>query len=266
MVPTARALALASPIRNSLAQLGATLREQRGFDPSSSRKVFTISVTDYIEFLLFGPLLRYVASDGPQIQIKSCRPDQLFFIPEAALREGAVDAAIGIFPNPVSTSSEIRTQTLIDEENVCIARQRHPTIKGRLTLEKFAASEHVGIFYRDHGPGLVDSSLETLEFHRRLNGISRHFLSVPFIVAASDLIAVVPKRIATTFRKFLPLRVFELPFSLPKFPVKLVWLERNQNDSAQIWLRQKILQATRDVSVKSDFKLRARADLSTTTA
>jgi hypothetical protein len=80
----------------------------------------------------------------------------------------------------------------------------------------------VGIFYRDHGTGLVDTSLETLEFHRTLNGISRHFLSVPFIVAESDLIAVVPKRIATIFQKFLPLRIFELPFSLPKFPVKLV--------------------------------------------
>jgi DNA-binding transcriptional LysR family regulator len=122
MVPTARALAPASPIRNSLAQLRAALREQPGFDPSSSRKVFIISATDYVGFLLFGSLLRDVASDGPQIQIKSSRPDQLFFIPEAALHESTVDAAIGIFPNPVPTSSEIRTQTLIEEENVCIAR------------------------------------------------------------------------------------------------------------------------------------------------
>ena len=244
MVPTARASQLAGPVRSSLAQLKAALTEPLGFDATNSTRTFTISTTDYVEFLLVGSLLRDVTSEGPAIQINAKRPDQLFLLPEEELRDGSIDAAIGFFPNPIVPRADIRMQTLFEEQNVCIARSGHPGIRKAFGLEEFVRAGHVGIFYRPEGPGLIDTSIAALQSRRKLSAISRHFLAVPFIVAQSDLIAVVPERIAKAFKRFVPLRVFNLPFDLPVFTVRLVWLARNQDEPGHVWLRKMILRAT----------------------
>lgn len=249
MVPTPRARLLAGPVRTALAQLQTALSGRARFDPSISTKTFTISTTDYIEFVLLGPLLRHVLAHGPGIQLRMRRPDQLFLPPLAALRQGEVDAAIGFFPGPTTPQSAIRTQTLYEEQNICIVRRDHPRVHKVLGPKQFRDLNHLGVFYRPDAPGLIDISMASAGSVRNLRFISPHFLVAPFIVAATDLIAVVPKRLAMAAKKFLPLRSFDPPLDLPKFIVRLLWDERNQDEPSHVWLREQILQATKEVAV-----------------
>ena len=61
---------------------------------------------------------------------------------------------------------------------------------------------------------------------------------LPMIVANSDLLAVVPRRLADAFAARVPIRVLPLPVALPQFDICIHWHERYHNDPAIRWMRR----------------------------
>lgn len=247
MTATARALELAGPIRSGLAQLRGALAERPRFDPAVSTRAFRLAMTDYAELLLLGPLLRRIQRRAPEVQILIRRLERIFIPPEAELRAGAFDAAMGFFPEANALEPGTYSRDLFVEENVCMARKGHPLFRKRLTLRRLAAAGHVAIFYRADSRGLIDNILAGHGLRRRLQAATPHFLTVPYVVAATDLIAVVPAGLANRFRKSLPLEVRQSPLRLPPFHMRLLWHEHTAEDPANAWLRSEILACFRSV-------------------
>ena len=192
MRATARALELAGPVQSGLSQLRGAFVQRPGFDPAASTRSFRIAMTDYAELVLLGRLLRSVARASPSVQIVVRRVERIFAAPESDLRAGNFDAAVGFFPEANALDPRIRSLDLFAEDNVCIARKGHPLMRRRFTLREFASAGHVGVFYRDDTVGLIDNILAGHGLRRRLRATTPHFLSAVSVVAASDLIAVVP--------------------------------------------------------------------------
>src|SRR5690348_15078881 len=57
MMPTARAKELTDPIRRALAELGRALSAEPSFDPSRTKRVFTLGAGDFFAALILPPLL-----------------------------------------------------------------------------------------------------------------------------------------------------------------------------------------------------------------
>jgi DNA-binding transcriptional LysR family regulator len=237
---TARALELATPIRGGLAQLRSALAERPRFDPAATTRGFVVAMNDYAELALLAPLLRSLERSAPGAQILVRRVDRIFIPPEAELRSGAFDAAIGFFPEASALEPGTQSLDLFSEDNVCIARKGHPLLRRRFTLHQFAAASHVGIFYRTDSRGLIDSLLAVHGLRRHLQATTPHFLIAPYLVAGSDLIAVVPAGLGARFRKILPLEVRKVPLLLPPFRMRLLWHEHATDDPAHQWLRSQI--------------------------
>ena len=240
MTATSRALELAGPVRGGLAQLRSALAERPQFDPAASTRSFRLAMTDYAELMVLGPLLSRIQQQAPDVQILVRRLERIFIAPEAELRAGTFDAAIGFFPEASALEPGTYSRDLFVEENVCIARRGHPLMKKRFTLRQFAAASHVGVFYRADSRGLIDNILAGHGLRRRLQATTPHFLSVPFVVAASDLIAVVPAGLAARFRKMLQLEVRKVPILLPPFHMRLLWHEHTAEDPGEQWLREEV--------------------------
>lgn len=245
MTATARALELAGPVRGGLSQLRGALAERPRFDPAVSTRSFRLAMTDYAELLLLGPLVRRIQRKAPEVQILIRRLDRIFIAPEAELRSGAFDAAVGFFPEANALEPGTYSQDLFVEENVCMARKGHPLLRKRLTLRQFAAASHVAVFYRADSRGLIDTILAGHGLRRRLLAATPHFLTVPYVVAESDLIAVVPAGLAARFRKRLPLEVRKSPLRLPPFRMRMLWHEHTAEDPADAWLRSEITECFR---------------------
>jgi DNA-binding transcriptional LysR family regulator len=64
-----------------------------------------------------------------------------------------------------------------------------------------------------------------------------HFMSVPFVVARTDLIVTVPRAVAAFFLGLVDLHVLESPIDVPEFAVKQYWHRRFHHDARVIWLR-----------------------------
>jgi DNA-binding transcriptional LysR family regulator len=237
MSPTPRAMELAGPVRMALAQIRSALSESPGFVPSASARSFRIGMTDYAEYVFLGHLLSQISRDAPEVQILVRRLDRIFIPPESDLQDASLDAAIGFFPNVNTLAPVTRSLDLYSEKNVCIARNGHPILRGSLTLRRFAAAGHVGVFYRNEVRGLVDSALASHGLRRKLRATTPHFLSAAKVVAESNLIAVVPAGLAARFRKLLPLDVRNVPLHLPPLHMRLLWHERVTSDAGHQWLR-----------------------------
>ena len=112
-----------------------------------------------------------------------------------------------------------------------------------MMLESFAAAVHVvdaghvQVAPDGQATSLVDSILAARGLRRRIALVLPSSAGVPFVVAATDLIATLPGRIVKDLAVNPGLRV--LPAPLPPVEVNphLLWHPRTQNSPLRAWLR-----------------------------
>ena len=237
MTPTPAAQALIAAVREALSQLRAVLEQKPAFNPAASRRAFHVLTNDYAEIVLLAPLLGKLRKQAADVSIRVHRPPNVFQPPSRTALSDSYDLAVGFFPDALSLDASIRSEVLLEEDNVCIASGNHPTIRSRISMRQYASERHAAVFYKSEGPGVIDTILAQKGLARHLAVLAPHFTSVPFIVAESDLIATVPRRLAARFKRELKLQVLPVPFTIPPFRLSMLWHERVDSDPAHAWLR-----------------------------
>ena len=253
MTPTPRALALVVPVRGALAQLRAALEATPAFDPAVSNRTFHILANDYVDTLLLPSLIARVRKQAGEVALRVYRTQSLFDPPPTNALADTFDFAVGFFPDVLALDARLRSAILWEDQNVCIVSASHPTIRRRLTLRHYTEAGHVAVFYKTEGPGLIDTLLAQQSLARRQTVLVPHFASVPYAVAASDLIATVPERLAMRYRH-LKLRVFPAPIAIPPFRLTMLWHERREADPAHAWLHRVFVEAAAQLDLLSRSK------------
>jgi DNA-binding transcriptional LysR family regulator len=233
LVPTARAEAMALPLRDALAAMRRAIAGPSAFDPATSRRRFTLATADYVGLVLLPALMRRLAEAAPGIDIVVRTSEHH---EHDDLAQGEHDLSIGP-PAPGNERPGIRARKLFDERFVCLVRKDHPALGRKWTPQSFAVMRHAFIAPRGRPGGVVDEALSRLGFDRRIVLMLPHFLVVPFVVAQSDLVLTLPERVARTFVDQLPLAIVEPPLALPGFSMMLLWHDRAHDDPAHRWLR-----------------------------
>ena len=116
-----------------------------------------------------------------------------------------------------------------------------------MTLARYCAAPHLLVSPRGRPGSLVDDALAALGKTRRISVAVPHFLVVPHIIAASDLVATLSSRIAELFTEPLGLVAMPPPVAIPKFQIALAWHERNHHDAPHRWFRDQILAVAAEI-------------------
>lgn len=240
MVPTPRASELAPEIEAALKHLRAALQPSE-FSPESSKATFRLATSDEVEASLFPALMRSLQVSAPGVSVNCSRIQGLYSLPRRDLESGALDFALGLFAQPLPIEAGLSFREVYAPKFLCIARAGHPAIKGRLSLNRFCKLKHVATFYPGTGPGLIDRVLAERGLRRDVILSLPHWLSVPFVVAQSDLIATVPESIAIRMCDYLSLQRFKCPISFPQLRASLVWHLRTQESDAHRWFRDLVI-------------------------
>jgi LysR family transcriptional regulator, mexEF-oprN operon transcriptional activator len=95
MRPTPRALALADPVRVTLAQIQAAVLQREAFDPSTADRVFRIGLADSIEVALIPGLMARLRRAAPDVSLRLRSINRLSVLEE--LDSGRLDLGIGVF-------------------------------------------------------------------------------------------------------------------------------------------------------------------------
>jgi DNA-binding transcriptional LysR family regulator len=236
MQPTPRALALKEPVQRVLAAVKGEILDTVRFDPATEIRPYTVATSDIGETLLLPRLVARLAQDAPMINLRTLvvRPRHL----EDALETGEVDLAVGYFPDLARPTT--MQQTLFTHGFACLARSGHPLIKNGLTLEAFLEARHILVTSEGSSQELFEDALAKRGLARRCVLRIPHFMSVPFVVASTDLIVTVPRAVAALFSGLADLQVLDPPIDVPEFAVKQYWHRRFHHDARVIWLRMTI--------------------------
>src|SRR5260370_28330501 len=216
MQPAARALALRGAVASVLKTVRREILAQAGFDPGSETGAFTVSLSDIGELEFLPRLLSRLARDAPQAALKSvvASPVEL----STAMDLGEIDLAIGYFPD--LTTSVFKQQFLFQHSSACVVRYDHPTIGPVMTLDDYLSAKHVVIAQKGRIQDVVEVGLAAKGLHRRTGLQIPHVVSIPFIVAGSDLVATIPRPLAIQFAGICDLRVLDPPFPIPPIEIK----------------------------------------------
>ena len=236
MVPTAKALELHEDVRHILARLDG-LRAPRQFDPLTTPAQFTMTATEFVEYEIFPRLMERLALEGPAVSILVRQP-----YPERAmgwLETGEIDFRLGSTEN---APPALRGRPLFSDRLVSIVRHGHPALDRPITTERYVDLPHVRpeIEGRSRSERAVDDAMAAMHRKLRLSLRVRNYLTVPHVVAQSDLAAIVPSRLARAFAEVLPLTIFETPLKLPTIPYSIYWHDRTHGSPAHRWLRRLI--------------------------
>ena len=230
LVPTARALEIRQPLRALLADLDLLVRESTQFDPATTDRTFSLIATDYVHAVLSASLLKAIAQEAPDARVALLAFDPPAIWPK--LEQDDADLALVTGMN----LPEARRRPGLVESFKVIQRKGHPRGDAPFTLDSFCAAEHVLVSPEGGGFfGATDKILTETGRSRRIASSVPSFLLAPTLVASSDLIALIPIRLAALYKDLVD--QFDPPFPSPEFPADLLWHPRRQKDPAHIWFR-----------------------------
>jgi len=238
IIPTLRAEHLASPIKQLLADVEGMLQPQ-AFDPLTAKLTIKIASTDYALRAVVVPFLGALRQQAPNIRVSVLPIDDQML--HAQLERGDVDLAL---MTGDTAAPDLHTTPLFDESYVCVMRADHPDAAvNPILLERFCALDHVLVSPSGGGfQGVTDEALRKIGRSRRVTVSVTSFMVLPEILMVSDLIAVVPRRLAT---RNLGVATVEPPVEIPGFGKMLAWHERTHRDPGYRWIRSLLIEASR---------------------
>jgi DNA-binding transcriptional LysR family regulator len=231
--PTTQALGLQSDLAKILQDI-ELLIQRSPFDPSTSTATIRLSTNDYMQYVFLVPALRKLKQAAPFMKFAIVQPE--IGTLHNKLLDGDIDLAITI---PEFTDARLREQLLYPDQYVAVLRMGHPLGEGQLTLEKFIEMDHGIVSPTDadfFGP--TDKALARLGKSRRVTVSTSSFFSLIQIIATSDQVALLPRRLAEQFTDRLQL--IDPPIAVEGFQAILSWHQRTDLDPVRLWVAQEL--------------------------
>ena len=236
--PTARSRELAEPIASTLAQIRFLMTPTGAFDPTRLRRTFRMAAHDYAMAVLVAPLVASLRSEAPGVDLRcmSIHPGKVI----DALDRGELDCALGGFYG-IEAARVTRT-VLFSDRFVGIARHGHPGLRQRkMSLKTFVTTPQVLIAPGGEGRGEIDAALLEMGHERRIAVTAPNFLSVPLLVEGTDLLGVLPERLAHRLTANFPLSIFELPVAVEPVTCNFLTLAPVARQADMAWLLDRVL-------------------------
>lgn len=188
VVPTERATELYGPIADILQRVRGVVSNAAAFDARTSSRRFTIGAPDAVFPVVLPPLVAALAKSAPAVNLgmRTLLPQ------EALVRLDAREVDIVIQPL-AEVPPRFVASRLYDEEFVIALRKGHP-LGTKPTLAQYCAASHVLVSATGDPCGNVDAELKKLGRSRRVAATVPNFMSALALVAATDLVAAVPKQ------------------------------------------------------------------------
>jgi DNA-binding transcriptional LysR family regulator len=235
LTPTPFAIRAAPQVKHVLDSARSVLTGDREMDPATLQRSFAVRINDGIAATLISPLLDAIAIEAPHITVRMVAEGQEDV---DGLRDGSLDLDIGVLHQ---LAPDLRSARLYDERLVgfvgptsVLAGRRRPTVR------QLCDAPHVSASRRGRARGPLDEALEASGQRRRVAAVVPSFAVAMLAASVSDLVALVPERLARGFGARLGGHWFSLPVALPAIELSMQWHGRFDHDPAHIWLREHV--------------------------
>jgi DNA-binding transcriptional LysR family regulator len=263
MEPTAKALAMAAPLRDALRTIHDAIGVQT-FNPATASRKFVVAANDFVTSVLLADLGRRVNERAPSVDL-IVRPSTRLDLAEQ-IDVGRIDLAIGIF---ASVPSRLHGVPVWAQHDMLVMRRGHPLQRRRaLKVQDLAAFPLVTVSLGGQEEGAVsgyiverglarqsemfdrqalEDALAPFALRPRYRMTVPHLLAVPELLTATDMVSIVPSPLAQSFASRREVVSRALPYVPPSQTMRAIWHERHEKDPPHVWLREQLLQVAGEI-------------------
>lgn len=250
--PTARAEELAPQLREILVRVRTALTPPE-FEPATSNRIFTIAAGSYFCRLVVPQLIVLMRARAPGVRLRVVNVDQALL---DELDQGSVDMAVGAFGQ---VPARIRMRSLFSDTPVWVSSRHNPLAATEPDSRRLAAQPSLSIVpdypfrpLRSDGAGermtrrtIIGEPDETVpeengDVPARVYDVD----TATAVVGRTDLLAILPRRLAAARAVEEELHLFETPTQAPEIELTLLWHSRFNEDLGLSWLRELIVEAS----------------------
>ena len=243
LAPTERALEIHALVGPALDSVNQSI-EREPFSPSQSQRTFNISLNTALEYFILADFIVPIRNVAPNLKFRF-HPDHLPDIP-ARLRDGRLNYAIEYFKLP---EDQFDSVILMKEKLVVVCSSNHPTLKRSLSLEQYQSMPHLSLYPRSNFQ-ISDNSSELTPVEqimgtelpaRNVAMYVTSILSIPPVIAATDMIATVGENSVKPWVDRGAIKVLEAPFATRNYDFSLYWHKSRSKDASHQWLMENFL-------------------------
>lgn len=239
--PTAEALRLGPEVAAALARLDRALAGGRPFDPATASATVRLSALDYEVAALFPRFVARVAVQAPGLSFAVRSADAATAL--RLLDEGQIDLSLGYF---WSIPDWADATPLLTESYLTVARAGHPLMAGAVTLDRFCAARHLVVAPAGELSGIVDTALSRLGRDRKVAFAVPQFMAALALVAESDMVATLPRRIVLAHAARFGLDWRDPPVAVRSFTSSVLRHRRQARSPLLAWIADELAAAARD--------------------
>ena len=221
-------------VQAALRQVERTLEVTPEFEPLASDRTFSIALSDYTVAVLIEPLMSRVHELAPAVGLR------LNPIPAdmAETDRGLRQHDLLIAPKPREHAFLGQSEPIFSDRFVCIADPANPKLRdGRLSLDDLAELPHARATFGRRGVNPAEQALARLGVRYSVQVTTVGWLPLPFVVAGTGLVAMIPERLARRVAGPAGVSVIEPPFGLVELVEEAWWHPMRGQDPALRWLR-----------------------------
>jgi DNA-binding transcriptional LysR family regulator len=231
MTLTPLAEGLVEPVAAILRDTQETLSAHVRFEPSTSRRTFTIAASDYATTVLLGEAVREMNAQAPHVTLVILQlRDRLEELDD-------LDVDVCILPQSIVPPARPH-ELLFRDTFTCLVWRDNTDVGDRLTVDQFTTLGHVVVTFHDDCTTRDDDRFAPrIGLERRAEIVVPNFHALPSLIVGTNRIATVQKRLATKLASSHPVRVVALPVPIPPLEEAMLWHPRFERDPAHLWFR-----------------------------
>ena len=231
MTLTPLAEGLVEPVAAILRDTQEALSAHVRFEPSTSRRTFTIAASDYATTVLLGEAVREMNAQAPHVTLVILQlRDRLEELDD-------LDVDVCILPQSIVPPARPH-ELLFRDTFTCLVWRDNTDVGDRLTVDQFTTLGHVVVTFHDDCTTRDDDRFAPrIGLERRAEIVVPNFHALPSLIVGTNRIATVQKRLATKLASSHPVRVVGLPVPIPPLEEAMLWHPRFERDPAHLWFR-----------------------------
>lgn len=235
LTPLARLLL--PQVQLTLPMIEKVLGSEGPFEPGKSRANFTIQLTDFAAIELKDAISK-VTESVPGISVEVL---PLPAMPTESSRDLVTHDFVVAVPG---VGIEGEYADLFVDYYVCLVDKNNPAlVKGELSWEKFIELPQAVIKLGKAHLTPAYRKLRELGFDPEPHLTAGSFIGLPAAIAGTDLVAIVPSRLAKRFGPLTGTIGVPTPFGRVELIERLWWHPSHNSNPAHVWFREKLLEA-----------------------
>jgi DNA-binding transcriptional LysR family regulator len=244
---TPLAVQLKERVRIALSGAERVFTAQPDFDPASSTREFTLLVSDYVVVTLGDTIAQTLAREAPHTRLRFSAHS-----PSVVERADQALLTADLMLLPHGFVADLSHRDLYRDEWVCVVAADNPVAERGLTVQDLHRMPWVVTYHGQTASTPAARQMRMLGIEPTVQVVVEHFLAVPSLVAGSDRIALLQRRLVDLLPLNIGVRALAPPFDVAPLIEAMWWNPVYDHDPEHLYLRDVLIKAARQATGEVD--------------